>query len=79
MSLLEGKIGSSYYVRSLSLKGTTERRLEAMGLTPGTRIVILNNKKSGSVIFKVRGTRLAVGRKIAEAIGIEEDAVWEKN
>lgn len=78
MSLLEGKIGASYMVKGLELKGPIERRLQALGLTWGTRILVLNNKKSGSVIFKVRGTRLAVGRKIAGAILVEEEAAWAK-
>lgn len=74
MSLLEGKIGSSYVVEELELDGAVERRLQAMGLTRGTRIQVLNNKKSGSVIFNVRGTRLAVGKKIAQAIKVREDS-----
>lgn len=72
MTLLNGIIGNAYKVKELNLEKTIERRLEALGLTEGTRIVLLNNKKSGSVIFKVRGSRLAVGKKIADAISVTE-------
>lgn len=72
MNLLYGTIGSSYIVDSLELEGNTLRRLQALGLTIGTKINVLNNKRSGSVIFKVRGTRLAVGKKIAGLIIIRE-------
>ncbi|MFA9465201.1 MAG: ferrous iron transport protein A [Velocimicrobium sp.] len=74
MSVLNGQIGTVYIVESLQMKGTTLRRLEALGLTLGTKITVLNNKKSGTVIFMVRGTRLAVGRKIASAILIREES-----
>lgn len=74
MSLLDGKRGGTYIVKEISLERVIERRLGAMGLTHGTKITVLNNKRSGSVIFKVRGTRLAVGRKIAGAIQIGEAA-----
>lgn len=68
MNLLNGAMGSEYIVRNINVDENVGRRLQALGLTNGTKIKILNNKKSGSVIFKVRGTRLAIGKKIAEGI-----------
>jgi ferrous iron transport protein A len=44
----------------------------ALGLTKGTRVEILNNQKEGAVIVKFRGTRFALGRKIADRILIRE-------
>lgn len=80
MNLLDGRIGKEYIVEALSLEGQTFRRLQALGLTKGTHIKVLNNKKSGTVIFMVRGTRLAVGKKIAASIEAKEAQVeWEKN
>ena len=49
-----------------------ERRLEALGLTGGTSITVLNKKRNGAVIVKVRGTRFAVGTQIAAGIRIRE-------
>lgn len=65
-------VGKNYRVEELKIQGTTGRRLEALGLTQGTSIELMNQKAGGAVIFKVRGTRLAVGRKIAHAIVVKE-------
>ncbi len=71
MTLVEGKLGKIYTVSSLSLDQVVMRRLEALGLTRGTDIKILNRNREGSVVVMVRGSRLALGRKIAETIRIE--------
>lgn len=68
MSLLDGIIGKEYIVINIKVDENVSRRLRALGLTSGTKVKIINNKKSGSVIFKVRGTRLAIGKKIAQGI-----------
>lgn len=73
--LVSGKIGNSYLVENISLDRDISRRLQALGVTKGTKINILNNKKSGSVIFSVRGSRLAVGRQIASGIEVKEAAI----
>ncbi|MGF7143715.1 ferrous iron transport protein A [Anaerotaenia torta] len=72
MTLLDAEIGSTYKVSSLNLDIATRRRLEALGLTRGTSINVLNRSRSGAVIIMVRGTRLAVGEKIAETIHTKE-------
>ncbi len=72
MTLVDGMAKKTYTVHNIQLAKEAEIRLKALGLTDGTKIEVLNNKRGGSVIFNVRGTRLAVGRKIAEAIHIEE-------
>lgn len=66
MSLAEGLIGKVYRVTGMDVEVNAMRRLEAMGMIDGTRITILNRKKNGTTIFKVRGTRLAVGRDLAK-------------
>lgn len=73
MNLSHGQIHTTYQVVDVSnLALPVERRLEALGLTEGTNITILNKKKKGAVIVKVRGTRFAVGEHIAEGIRIGE-------
>ncbi len=42
-----------------------------LGLTRGTRIKLLNKKRSGAVIVKLRGTRYAFGRDIAEKVEVD--------
>lgn len=72
MLLTNGKIGNTYTVQKLDLDQDTKQRLQALGMTKGTKITILNCKKSGSIIFSVRGSRLAIGKKIAEGVTVEE-------
>ncbi len=68
MTLLGGKIGETYTVQALNLDIAVRRRLEALGLTMGTDVTVLNRNRGGAVIVMVRGSRLAVGKKIAETI-----------
>ena len=49
-----------------------ERRLEALGLTTGSNITILNNDKKGAITVRFRGTRFALGKRIADNIVVEE-------
>jgi ferrous iron transport protein A len=72
MTLHSATIGKTYTVKSLDLDTATKRRLEALGLTVGTKINILNRNHGGAVILMVRGSRLAIGAKIAETIHMKE-------
>lgn len=70
-NLCRAAIGGLYEVMGMELPRATQMRLTALGLTAGTRLAVLNKKRSGAVIFHVRGTRLAVGKRIAERIYIK--------
>lgn len=72
MTLKEGKNNNTYQVLSIHTDLRLERRLEALGLTEGTLITILNNDKKGSLTAKFRGTRFALGRRIADHIDVKE-------
>lgn len=72
MKLHEGEIGRSYIVQNVMVEERLTRRLEALGVNERTRVSILNKKKSGTMIIKVRGTRLALGVRIADGIEIKE-------
>ncbi len=74
MKLCECEIGRSYLVEDVLVDEAITRRLEALGVNEGTPVLVLNKKGSGSVIVKVRGTRLAMGRKLSEGICVEEVA-----
>ena len=78
MKLNEGIIGRTYRVESVAVNETITRRLEALGVNNMTPVTLLNKKGSGSVIFKVRGTRLAVGKRISDGIEISEMEVQNK-
>lgn len=73
MNLKEGKNNHTYRVLNIDTPLSLERRLEALGLTEGARIIILNNDKKGSLTVKFRGTRFALGRQIASHIEVKED------
>ena len=77
MKLLEGEIGKTYIVYSVMVDDTITRRLEALGVNEMTPVTLMNKKGSGTVIIKVRGTRLALGRRISEGIEIREAADHE--
>ena len=69
MKLYEGEIGKSYIVQEVMIEECLTRRLEALGV---------NEKKSGTLIINVRGTRLALGQKIADGIEIRESS-WQEH
>ena len=75
MKLYEGHIGATYLVESVHVDDAINRRLEALGVNENTRLLVMNKKKSGTMIIKVRGTRLALGRRITGGIDIKEEAV----
>ena len=72
MTLHEGVPGTLYVVESTELNDKVGRRLEALGLIHGTKLEVLNRKKNGTMIFKARGTRLAVGKEISAGIFVKE-------
>lgn len=72
MNLKEGIDNHTYKVCSIDIELLLERRLEALGLTEGTHITILNNNKKGSLTARFRGTRFALGMRIASHITVEE-------
>lgn len=72
MSINEGIVKNTYEVCELQVKEEIMRRLEALGINEGTKVTVLNRKRNGSCIIKVRGTRWAIGKQIAQGIMIKE-------
>lgn len=79
MVLKEGKNHHTYEVLSIHIELQLERRLQALGLTEGSLITILNNDKQGSLTAKFRGTRFALGKRIADNIEVAEVSADEQN
>ena len=50
MVLLNGAIGKEYKIKEINLEPVVKRRLQMLGLTKGTNIEVLNNKKWFSYI-----------------------------
>lgn len=72
MTLKQGKNNKTYQVLSINIELLLERRLEALGLTEGAKITILNNNKKGALTARFRGTRSALGKRIADHIEVKE-------
>lgn len=68
MYLCDGKIGNEYKVEDIELPTNIEKRLEALGMTQGTSVAVLNSKNHGVLIVKIRGARFALGRNITKNI-----------
>lgn len=71
LKLTDGLKNNFYLVRGMSLPFKTAKRLEALGMTAGVRIAVLNKKKS-ALIVGFRGARFALGNAIAQNIEIEK-------
>lgn len=72
MTLNLAVIGGVYLIEDMRLPQKTEKRLEALGMTHGTKIQVINTKDRGTMIVKVRGTRFAIGRDISANIDVTE-------
>ncbi len=68
MTLDQGIAGHTYIVETLNLAPRIEKRLQALGMIVSTPVDVLNNKNGGTMIIKVRNTRLAFGRGISSRI-----------
>ena len=71
MKLNQADILQNYRITSVQEQEKIQRRLEALGILEGTKVVVLNRKRNGSTIIKVRGSRWALGNEIAEGIEVE--------
>lgn len=72
MQLNELQIGQSAVVTKIDLPFAIERRLQALGMTLGTRISVLNRKGEGIMIILLRGTRFALGYNMTRNIGVDQ-------
>lgn len=72
MTLAEGVINHTYTVEQFKLPIEVEKRLEVLGMTRGTNVIVTNKKGHGTEIVKIRGTRFAIGKGITDNILIKE-------
>ena len=70
MTLDKGTVGESYTVEKIDLPDQVAHRLEALGMTLGTRVLVLERKGKGTSVLKVRGTRFALGQGITQKIEV---------
>ena len=74
MTLFEGDKNLTYEIKGIHVEDNINRRLESMGMNDKTVVRILNKKRNGAMIIKVRGTRLALGKQITCGIEVREVA-----
>ncbi len=72
MVLYDANPGENVIIREINLQEKTTRRLEMLGMTKGTKVSVLEKKRSGPMIIKVRGTRVALGRSFVRGIRTEK-------
>jgi ferrous iron transport protein A len=72
MPLAMARPGELLSVIGLRAGWGLQRRLADMGLTPGVQIRVINSQMSGPVIIDLRGSRIALGRGVAQKILVKE-------
>ena len=74
-ALKKGETGTVSSIKAGHGKGKIfEKRLMDMGLTPGTRVSVVKSAPfHGPIEIRVRSSRLALGRGMAERIFVETD------
>ena len=72
INLWDAELKKEYTVENIFLENPISRRLEALGINEGTPVMVLTRKRSGALIVKIRGTRLALGKHITSNIEIKE-------
>ncbi|MGN0372492.1 MAG: ferrous iron transport protein A [Enterocloster sp.] len=78
MELNKCDAGKRYIIQKIQTGDEIAGRLEALGVTGGTAVTVQSRKRSGSMIMKVRGTRLALGNGITEKILVCEEEKIKK-
>lgn len=68
ISLLSLKTGMTGTIVKIAGGRGACKRLNELGLTPGTKIEMVNNVRNGPVMIKVKGSKLAIGRGLARKV-----------
>ena len=72
MPLAMVRSGETVTVTGVRTGWGLQRRLADMGLTPGTEIRVINSQMPGPVLIDLRGSRVALGRGVAQKILVEK-------
>ena len=68
INLSQGTTNEKYIIEEIKIDHITKTRLQVLGILKGTKIEILNKRINGSIIIKVRGTRLGIDKEISNSI-----------
>ena len=72
MPLVMASPGKLLTVIGINAGWGLQRRLTDMGLTPGVQIRVMNGQYAGPVLIDLRGSRLGLGRGVAQKILVKE-------
>jgi ferrous iron transport protein A len=68
ISLNDLHIGDKGKIAKITGGRTACKRLNELGLIPGTEVELVNKISSGPVMIKVKGSKLALGRGLASKV-----------
>lgn len=71
MILSNGKKGEQFTIINIDTELKIKKRLQDMGLTQGIKIKIMSYYSNNAFILNVRGSRVVIGKDIAEKILVE--------
>lgn len=71
VTLRNAEPGRSVRILDIDMAAAPQHRLRALGMIPGTKVSVLQKKRSGTLVINLRGTRFALGSAMAERIGVE--------
>lgn len=69
-SLLGLKVGEKGIVVRIAGGHGACKRLNELGLVPGTKVEVVNKIASGPVMIRVKGSKLALGRGLANKVEV---------
>jgi Fe2+ transport system protein FeoA len=71
MPLTKVTEGTRAILRSIEGGRQLRTRLAALGLLPGAELEVVQNSGHGPFVVSVRGSRIVIGRGMAERIAVE--------
>lgn len=71
MPLTKVNEGTRAVLRSIEGGRQLRSRLAALGLLPGAELEVVQNSGHGPFVVSVRGSRIVIGRGMAERIAVE--------
>ena len=70
MSLTQIEIGAKVLVEKLNAGQRFQHRMAELGIFPGALIQVLNREGRGPLVVQIGGSRLMLGRQMAEKIAV---------
>lgn len=71
MKLSEGKCKENYTILKLNVTSQIKDRLQSLGMTVHTSIMIMQKKHNGTMVIDLRGTRFALGDQLTKEIEVK--------